>query len=416
MAYLLLIVSCVSLAFSAGCDCNDNGGPVSDGATAESGSDDGAVVDEAVADSSQPACASYTSITADISTSQTLDGCYLVEKKITITNNAVLTIAAGSVLVFKQDTGFYVEPDGAMKAEGTAAEPILFTGETKTRGFWNGLRFHNNDSSNNILDHVVVEFGGGEKFPYGEQANVAVTSSGLPVTMTITNSILRQSAGFGCFIDQLTTLSSFANNTLTGNATGAAFVEDDAVSQLDASTTCTGNDADIVWVAASGITASQTWPALDVPYLIDGDLHIGQSPGVTLTLSPGTTFRLRENSGFTVGANGTLVAKGTAGSPITFTWADQGKHWQGILFHNSDTPNVLERVVVSYGGGKAPAYGDKANIALTSSGFSARLTLTDSQISNSAGYGAWVCSTCTLTQSGHNMFSGNAESPDVFQP
>jgi hypothetical protein len=42
-----------------------------------------------------------------------------------------------------------------------------------------------------------------------------------------------------------------------------------------------------------------------------------------------------------------------------------------------------------------------------------KLTLTNSTIRNSAGYGVWVDIDGSLTESG-NTFSGNTSSPDIF--
>ncbi len=393
-------VSSLVLILSAG-GCNDDppvilhsDGGARDIATADSVSADQAIPGDTSPDISPdtgPSCPTYTPLTGGINTDTTLDGCYLVEERINVSGGAMLTIAAGSVLMFQQDTSLEINADGGLSAVGTATAPILFTAETETRGFWRGIHFHQSNNLDNVLDYVIVEYGGGYDYSYGEPANVALTSSGSPIRVAISNSVLRHSGGYGFFLDQLSDIPTFAGNIITGNTDGAGFVEDDAAGKMDATSQYTGNDNDFVWVDADNLAVSQTWSAIDVPYVVDSTLSINKAPGITLTIEAGATLLFRPGAGIEVGSDGEFTAQGTAGAPITFDWAVENTHWRGIHFHNSASlNNILDHVVVDHAGSYDYSYGEPAAVALTSSGSPVRLTLTNSTLRNSAGYGFFI--------------------------
>ncbi|HGY09504.1 MAG TPA: hypothetical protein ENK37_05560, partial [Oceanithermus profundus] len=66
---------------------------------------------------------------------------YHVTEDLFVEEPGKLTLEPGTTLEFAQDTGLYVSGHGALVAVGTAADKILFTGASKTRGYWNGVVF-----------------------------------------------------------------------------------------------------------------------------------------------------------------------------------------------------------------------------------------------------------------------------------
>ncbi len=74
----------------------------------------------------------------------------------------VWTIEPGSELRFASDRRLRVGEgnDGILDAQGTGAEPIVFTSiDTGTPVFWRGIDF-NQGADGSVLDHVVVSYGG----------------------------------------------------------------------------------------------------------------------------------------------------------------------------------------------------------------------------------------------------------------
>jgi len=83
---------------------------------------------------------------------------------------------------------------GSLSAVGTAAAPIRFLGEQAMPGYWEGLFFHS-DNAANELTHVEVAHAGG-----GGGSNPANVTVGSFDRLRLTNSLIRNSAGWGLFV------------------------------------------------------------------------------------------------------------------------------------------------------------------------------------------------------------------------
>lgn len=158
-------------------------------------------------------------------------GCYRATADVRV--GALLTIEAGSYLIFSEGTGLKVGDNGGLKAIGTEEHPIVFTAEQPVRGFWNGIHFHNSNTIDNQLEFVTVEYGGGRDFAYGSGGNVAATSSGGGVQVSLVSCNLRQSASYGLAVAGSTTMRIFSRNNLTENAKGAAIMTAKQIGSLD---------------------------------------------------------------------------------------------------------------------------------------------------------------------------------------
>ncbi|MGH7952409.1 MAG: beta strand repeat-containing protein, partial [Limisphaerales bacterium] len=84
---------------------------------------------------------------------------------ITVVNNAILTITAGTTLRFAPGTSLTVQ-QGALFANGTPLDPVIFTstndqsGETPAAGDWNGITL-DSGASPSVLMNVFVKYGEG---------------------------------------------------------------------------------------------------------------------------------------------------------------------------------------------------------------------------------------------------------------
>jgi hypothetical protein len=78
-----------------------------------------------------------------------------------ITNGATLTIEAGVNLQVVQDGGIHVSQGAALKISGTASDPVIITGQSKTKGFWKGIVIENTFNANNKIDFANIEYAGG---------------------------------------------------------------------------------------------------------------------------------------------------------------------------------------------------------------------------------------------------------------
>jgi RHS repeat-associated protein len=98
------------------------------------------------------------------------------------------------------------------------------------------------------------------------------------------------------------------------------------------------------------IGANTTWTLADSPYVMTGDVTVAS--GVTLTVEPGVTVKGDAQSR-KLSVNGSLVAEGTSGAPITFTSTTNTApaQWNSITFGSGSGTSSLKHVVVKYGGG-----------------------------------------------------------------
>ncbi len=259
------------------------------------------------------------------------------------TVGAVLTIAPGATLVFSSGTMFYVNNAGTLKAIGTAAQPITFTGLTQSDGFWGGIQFSFNPNDN-IIDHTIVEYGGSGG---NSLANVGVFGS--PGKLTISNSTLRHSSENGFYFYRDTDLS-MQNVTSTANARPGRIALND-IGLLDAASSYSGNSDDRIFVEHQTVSTSQTMLKLDVPYFLETSSATYSWIDAALTIEAGTEIQFGANGGIEVRSSGTLIAQGTALAPITFTGVQKTKgYWDGIDFTFTQNPNVIDYAIIEYAG------------------------------------------------------------------
>ena len=129
--------------------------------------------------------------------------------------NGVLTVAPGTIIEADQDVQIRV--NGALIADGTANEPITFTTSNLAGGIlWKGLFFLSADARN-LIDNATVSYAGNTPFNFsGEDfsANVGINTDAV---LTITNSVITNSGGYGIYNKGTLTHSG---NTFTSNPNG----------------------------------------------------------------------------------------------------------------------------------------------------------------------------------------------------
>ena len=395
MARSRILGAVVVLAVAlTGCD-NGGGGGDNDGGTGDGGVQECVIIDQ------------------DILVDTTLsEPCYLVTELVAVADGATLTIDPGVKVYFQADTGLTVAEDGTLRAVGTDTKPVTFTGEQPVRGHWRGLSFYNSDNDN-VIDFAVVEYGGGDASAQEHgKSNIIVQSSGYPVRLSLTNTTLRQSAGYGLSLEKNASAPAFELNTLTANAKGAAILDSEVVGFIDATSTYVGNDVDVVYVDADTVPTDQTWPAIDVPYFLSGLLYVHAH----LTITEGATLTFDEDAHLEVADDGTLTAVGSATAAITFKGAQAARgYWRGLFFVNSENDNVLDYVVVQHAGGYVGGgVESQAAVVIQSSGYPVQVSITNATLRQSAGYGIVVPSMAVLPSFYQNTLTENTLGPALL--
>ena len=259
--------------------------------------------------------------------------------------NSDLAIEAGATLVFVDGGRVNVDDTGSLNAVGTPEKRITFTSISKTPGAWGGIQFTFSNDAKNVLDNVIVEYGGDAQ--NGTANVISFGGANLPQRLKLTNSILRYSSAYGFDFSDGLTLTEFTNNTIVNNDGAPGRVGINVVPSLDASNDYSGNGTDFLDVSGTNITKDQTWRKLNVDYRITSvnvDYHWTIDPGVKLIFDGG---------GFIdVDADGALTAIGETNNPIVFTSEDQfAGAWRGIQFTFSNNGNnKLINSIVEYAG------------------------------------------------------------------
>lgn len=135
-------------------------------------------------------------------------------------DGATVEIEAGAVMEFEATSSIKLETNSSVLiAEGTEDNQIIFTGVEQIPGWWNGIWNQNSDNPLNSLNHVVIEYGGGSD---SHPANLIVGDPNRlrNGSISVTNSVLRHSAGYGIYLYSDAGLTA-ENNEFSDN------VEDD---------------------------------------------------------------------------------------------------------------------------------------------------------------------------------------------
>lgn len=354
-------------------------------------------------------------ISSDITEDRTLSSeiSYTVANEIDI--EATLTVEPGTVIEFENGTGFEIREAGALNAEGTEDEQIIFTGTDGQPGWWNGLFFRDSENLNNVLDYAIVEYAGGEEFTGSGEANIVVGRSlGGDASVTITNTTLRNSGSYGMYVHSNGELSEFVMNTFSDNDEAPVNIGSDKAHVLDAESTYSGNENEFIEVR-SGYDIDEEnveWNNLDVPYRItSGEIEI---ENVNFTISEGTTIEFENNASLEFLSGGGLIADGTENDPILFTGSDeQPGWWNGIYIRSStNTNNILNHVTVEYGGGDEFTRSGAGNVVVASSlGGDASIDITNTTLRYSGSDGLWVRNNGELPEFSNNTITENEGTP-----
>lgn len=113
---------------------------------------------------------------------------YKIDGEIWVGDDESLTIEAGAELRFDDDSGIEVRDGGYLDVNGTATEPVLFSGITEVKDSWKGI-FVDSDDVRNIIDYATVEYGGGGQFNSNGDLGLIIVYSG--ANLTVSNCLLQ---------------------------------------------------------------------------------------------------------------------------------------------------------------------------------------------------------------------------------
>jgi parallel beta-helix repeat protein len=249
-------------------------------------------------------------------------------------------------------------------------------------GDWSGLWFGSYDTGS-TLDGVTVSYGGGNGYGNIYMVGADPIISDCLVDSSTTHGLYVASGSYpevtGCTFEDndntgvyisgggLSTAAppTFTDNVMTGNGDYPIYLSATDLTQIDDTSSYTGNTKDLVAVTGGTVSTDGDWSALDVDYYFTTDTYIQGTVRPVVDIAPGATLTFASGVDLFVGygSYGGLTAIGTATAPITFTSSKatpSAGDWNGIWFGSNceDSYTVLTYAEVSYGGanGKGNLY------------------------------------------------------------
>jgi hypothetical protein len=159
-----------------------------------------------------------------------------------------------------------------------------------------------------------------------------------PVQVTISNTTISRSGGYGVYLFKTGTLPGFSSNTFKANTQAAVSLPISRIGALDSASVYGGgtepNTEQFVRVLESNAdtNTAQTVRKLDVPYRASAGVS-GKTLEYrgSLTINAGAVLEFEADSGLSITDTGTLTVNGTVTEPVIFRGrlATKG-YWKGI--------------------------------------------------------------------------------------
>ncbi|MGD9161466.1 MAG: right-handed parallel beta-helix repeat-containing protein, partial [Desulfobacteraceae bacterium] len=332
---------------------------------------------------------------------------YIVTGDITVRYNtsstATLTIEPGVEVKFNSGTGLYIgysDDLGALYAQGTEEEPIIFTSNAASPGAgdWRGIYFRDetNDSASR-LEHCVVEYAGSSDSSaiMFNRANIPLLNSTIQYSSTngiylsnssstIRNCIISDSSSNGIFLAGSSNPAIGGDgygNTISNSGSYAIYANDNGPIPHISNNTISdygsyamrlgarmnvhdnvysGSGIRGIVVLGDRVDRNTIWSNETPLYIVTGDLDVryNTSSTATLTIEPGVEVKFNSGAGIYLGYSddhGALYAQGTEEDPIIFTsnaTTPGPGDWEGIYFRSEadGSASRIEHCVVEYAG------------------------------------------------------------------
>lgn len=271
-----------------------------------------------------------------------------------------LRIEPGVVIEFENHAGMRVNLDNKVfEIRGTAAEPVILTGTSKQKGYWRGIFLTEAHNLNNLIEHTVIEYAGSQNLTgsspvYEGTLAIRGVSGTTPQALTLNHVEIRDGGSVGLDfhgIRKNATVST-SNLTITGNEDVPVKVSAEMAHFFDNTSSYAGNASDFINITSDydGRLENMdvSWQKLDVPYLIDGRVHIREE--AHLTIEAGVEIQFKSGGylqpyGFLPPYNISLKILGTAAEPVHLK-AHNGTNWGGIQYGFTQENNIIDHAII----------------------------------------------------------------------
>jgi len=288
---------------------------------------------------SDPCEGVVTTVSAPIEAETTWECTIVIADNLVV--SAPLTVAPGTVVELI-GTEISVQSGGSISAVGTSDDRIVFTsGEASpSKGDWEFISIERG-AAPSTFDYVDFSYGGDTNGVIQGERNRQISLS---------NAHFSNMNVLGIDLSNLDTV--LFENVSFDEVPGYPF----KINGNDVPVVGSFNFTDsVLYQAVSVVTPDTvnqhgTWPEIDFPFDIWGDLSIERN----VTWPAGTHIRVRPGGRMFVADGGTLTSEGTAENPNLIeaaTDAPSGRLWQWINFlGNAGDGSVLSHTTIRHGG------------------------------------------------------------------
>ncbi len=305
---------------------------------------------------------------------------------------AILTIKPGVVVEVAEGKKIEVHAPGHLSAVGEQNRKIIFRGKTQNAGFWKGLIIYSSNDAT-VLEHVEIAHTGSAVLFDGIKAAIGMFGAdGSPAKLSIKNSELHHNAGYGIYVASNTQFTGFASNKFHHHAEAGLYMTANQVQNMDGAAHFSDNAKGGIEVFGGAVegAAEVVWQGYHYRFS-SGPVSVRTGwkvmAGAVVEMADNQYIEVADRPG------AYIHAAGTAEKKVVFTSIKKEPGaWRGISIFTNNASNLMEHVVVE-NGGSSISYGVKANIYVTTS---SSLTIRNSKISNSGGYGIYYRSNSVL--------------------
>ena len=286
---------------------------------------------------------------------------YVLGGNSTVADGDTLIINEGNILKF--GSNLILTVNGTLIADGSSSKHIEFTSnaDSPAAGDWRYIQFYNSDDGC-IMDYCDISYGGSSManvyafytgslsftnctISHSGEDGIYLNESTQPV---ISNCIITDNTNNGIYLDHNSSYPYISDCTIQNNGNYAIRTYTNSLKEITGTMIITGNGHDEILTYGANVYTGN-WQNHGVPYILGGTFNIVD--GETLTLEPGTVFKVEDN--ISVNVYGTLVANGNISEHITFTSNQDTPapgDWRYLSFYDSDAGTILNYCDFSYGG------------------------------------------------------------------
>ena len=321
-----------------------------------------------------------------------------------------LRIEPGVVIAFTEDAGLLLNSkDKVFEIKGTAGEPVVLTGTSEQKGFWRGIFLTEAYNVNNIIEHAIIEYAGSQLLkstsPVYEGSLASRGVSGTtPMALTLNHVEISNGGSVGLDFHGIrkNTQVSTANLTIVGNEGVPVKVSAEMAHVFDNTSSYVGNASDFFNITSTNYEIEDqtvTWQQLDVPYLVDGRVHIKKDGH--LTIDEGVEMEFHEDAYLQVAPllppyHSSLKIVGTASNPVHLK-AHNSTNWGGIYYGFTQEDNIIDHAHIEHAKGDYPV-GNLENSGAIYMHADPRISVSNSTFSDLPNYAFYVYTGASANQ------------------